>query len=502
MSRFSYAEALAQFERALPNAGPEAQARLSGKIGLALFYGARPDLATPWFQRSVELCTSHAELRAQLPAALQLIPRERWLESRTTDALAVSKEARTIALQLNDVVGVRRAEVSIASWLVLLGDYRNAKRYVRNRGDALAAEIPAMRADRLAQRAIIYATQGRASAAFAEFERALDVAKELLDGYLTTVIWDDYANWATALGRLDVARSCRERALFVARERRVAWRIPYLTLRLANMLVVTGDYDHAHDLLLDAMTYVTETPVLQVLVATTGTEVAMARNDDALLKRVMRDEALEHAFRSREPANIAAVTSAFAKALIMKGNSGRAKSLIARAIAESNQADHAGDLLALAGRHGSQSDSSRARSLLVERTKLPNSDVAKAYLGLWEAYTTQRYRGNPARSAARAAKLFSRLGYHHQATAALRITGGASDDHRTAKSSALPLASHLSPALTAREQQVAELVLRGLTNRAIGQTLEISEHTVETHVTSILNRLGLRSRWQLVDLTR
>ncbi len=53
--------------------------------------------------------------------------------------------------------------------------------------------------------------------------------------------------------------------------------------------------------------------------------------------------------------------------------------------------------------------------------------------------------------------------------------------------------------LTGREQQVAHLIRRGARNREVALALEISEHTVERHVSSILGRLGLRSRWQIVD---
>ena len=53
--------------------------------------------------------------------------------------------------------------------------------------------------------------------------------------------------------------------------------------------------------------------------------------------------------------------------------------------------------------------------------------------------------------------------------------------------------------LTKREQQVAHLVRRGASNRDVARALQISEHTVERHVSSILSRLGLRSRWQIVD---
>jgi DNA-binding NarL/FixJ family response regulator len=54
--------------------------------------------------------------------------------------------------------------------------------------------------------------------------------------------------------------------------------------------------------------------------------------------------------------------------------------------------------------------------------------------------------------------------------------------------------------LTEREQQVVELVLKGLTNRVVAEKLSISENTVEKHMNSIMRRLDIRSRHQLLDL--
>jgi len=55
------------------------------------------------------------------------------------------------------------------------------------------------------------------------------------------------------------------------------------------------------------------------------------------------------------------------------------------------------------------------------------------------------------------------------------------------------------PALTAREEEVAVLVARGLTNRRIAETLSVSERTVETHVGRILKKLGLDSRLRVAE---
>lgn len=51
--------------------------------------------------------------------------------------------------------------------------------------------------------------------------------------------------------------------------------------------------------------------------------------------------------------------------------------------------------------------------------------------------------------------------------------------------------------ITPREREVLQLIGLGLTNRDIAQQLYISEGTVKTHVTHLLNRLNLKNRAQL-----
>jgi DNA-binding NarL/FixJ family response regulator len=59
-----------------------------------------------------------------------------------------------------------------------------------------------------------------------------------------------------------------------------------------------------------------------------------------------------------------------------------------------------------------------------------------------------------------------------------------------------PLTEHL----TARETVVLRLMASGLGNKEIASRLDISEHTVKFHVSSVLAKLGAASRTEAVTI--
>ena len=69
---------------------------------------------------------------------------------------------------------------------------------------------------------------------------------------------------------------------------------------------------------------------------------------------------------------------------------------------------------------------------------------------------------------------------------------------------AQPLPARETPSetedLTEREQQVLQLLARGMPNREIAQTLFLSERTVQAHLTRIFSKMGVTSRLEAVLL--
>ena len=63
-----------------------------------------------------------------------------------------------------------------------------------------------------------------------------------------------------------------------------------------------------------------------------------------------------------------------------------------------------------------------------------------------------------------------------------------------------PIVDALAEPLSDRELEVLELIVEGLSNKLIAHRLAISEHTIKTHVASILSKLGATSRTEAVAL--
>ncbi|NEO27009.1 MAG: response regulator transcription factor, partial [Kamptonema sp. SIO4C4] len=89
----------------------------------------------------------------------------------------------------------------------------------------------------------------------------------------------------------------------------------------------------------------------------------------------------------------------------------------------------------------------------------------------------------------------------------LRFSSGESDPSESSPSppeknkpsAESPQSSHfIDIELTQREQQVLELLIKGLSNIEIGQTLHLSPRTIEKYVSSLLRKTETNNRAELV----
>src|SRR5581483_9106391 len=276
--------------------------RLCAKIGfVTLSQGARPEKAAQWIERASERNPHYVQ------------PRLRWFQSRTQEALADFTRLEDAAPIEQDNINRHRWFELIAEdrarYCILLGRYSEAAKLIRGMDSAVFGPV---------ERWIFEAALGSTKHVFEEFTSAPASSKSWERASFAPGGWDQYSDWALALGRLDVARVCRERTLLVARKYQLAWRIPYINLRFFSLHIVAGDYNQAQHFLTEALLYETESPFLRVLKTIVGLELAHAVGDMALLKRMYDESIIDDAFTSGEPQRIANACTAFAKVAIAR----------------------------------------------------------------------------------------------------------------------------------------------------------------------------------------
>lgn len=304
------------------------------------------------------------------------------------------------------------------------------------------------------------------------------------------------AHHAVLFGDTSYARTALDESLVMAESYElIEWRT-YCSSRRAALAIDTDDFPAVTHAMGLASTLPRDSELL-ALFAPAAVRLAARGNDDVQYERWSSPEILTHALNAIET-RIA--VSAATAALLLAGFGRRLDPAygrgLRRALLMIDTPSSFVEFLTLAARYG-DADEARIATSKLQASFAHQRRYLEAHYRLARAYQLLRgdERSAAVDSAGDAARAFDAIGMRHWANEAMLLL--VSHDELAQR----PARRRLSAiSLTRREQQVAHLIRRGASNREVARTLQISEHTVERHVSSILSRLGLRSRWQIVDV--
>jgi DNA-binding CsgD family transcriptional regulator len=304
------------------------------------------------------------------------------------------------------------------------------------------------------------------------------------------------AHHALLFGDLELARGALGEAVRLAETHGFSnWLLRCLAAA-ARLALDAGDLERAEQLL--DRSGAARLPDELALFAATGVQLAVERGDDAALRAWTSPALLEVALHSELLASAVGATIA---ALIANG-APQPDSPVAlalrRALLQAESIENTPELFSMAARYGDLVETEFGAHALAA-VFAPDRPYLKAHKLLARAYLLFRSgeRAGWIDCAGDAARAFSAMGLRRWTNEAmlLLVVQEPAAERR-------PRGRSRDSALTGREQQVAYLIRRGARNREVAAALQISEHTVERHVSSILGRLGLRSRWQIADPKR
>lgn len=368
----------------------------------------------------------------------------------------------------------------------------------------------------LQARAIADIKARRVEYGFEEFDRAVAAARKHGERLMLGKVLNNYAAAAMRDGSIEAALRFSEEALETFRSCGSSTSLGMVTR--AEVLCEAGELRGAADALrefhatqrTDASTAQYTTSDDFISVAAVGIPLGIMLSDDVLLKLSSDTRLLDLAFAQHEQSLLGPIAEAFCILYEHQGRREEHDALLERAMTSSRSLDHSLALGIRVARAGEARHLPKL-SALVGRQAAAQTTLSRAYRDVVESFLARR-RGlaEPSRQlAADAAAGFEATGRPVLQSIALEASGsleraqairqrcGARVDGLRQRWAGAAIDKRLATELTPRESEVAQLVARGETNRAIADTLGLSERTVHRHCEAIFDKLGIRSRWQV-----
>ncbi|MBV8344398.1 MAG: AAA family ATPase [Candidatus Eremiobacteraeota bacterium] len=277
---------------------------------------------------------------------------------------------------------------------------------------------------------------------------------------------------------------------------------------------VRGALSAARDHVRAILTLAAQTPAALVVRTYAGLSTGRALCDDALAAACARPDVVELAFRSGSPSFFGRAAGPYAQWLVDAGRIDEARAILHRCVDALRNVYGTFLTMPAVAMHADEADVTVTRHLLATAARNPHDRVSAATLALFDA-VWERRRGNDSASRAagtHAARRYSDLGWTGIEAWARELAGDRTEALRLyhqcgnlreirrlelTRNDDGNAASNGAGVLSARERSIARLVAEGKSNRAIAATLSMSEKTVEAHLTTIFEKLGLRSRTEL-----
>jgi ATP/maltotriose-dependent transcriptional regulator MalT len=507
-----YQQALAAAERTPAAERPVPITLLYERVGQALLVLNRHEAAADAFARMLEAARGSGEAAAECRALcwLGLIARRAY---RLAEARATAGAALAIARSLDDAGLLALAHWNLGHLWKIAGEIEPSVRHLAQaeaaaraagagdvlgwclqnlaqlatwRGDYPQAAAQAGEALRLARAgrdplsvggaawvlAIVQGEQGHYEAARQTLQTGLDLAEESGERHYQARLLNTLGWLHAELGDYATALIWDEQSLAVARHGegdKVTEAERYALLNLATDAIGLGDLDAAEArlrrfaCLLDDSEY--SRLRYQNRYQLTQAELALARGDGESARR-WAEEAARLAGAKGVRKNLAKSWLLGGRALLALDRPREAAERLRRAVALADELEH-GSLRWLArGWLAAALAAARRPAEAADRRGQALALVEAIAAGLTEARLRDAFLASPLVARLRAAPV------------------------PAAVAPAVPYPAGLS----AREVEVLRLVAQGETNQAIAAALSISVKTVNTHVTSILNKTGCANR--------